>query len=494
MSASKKRKERQANLPEQEVNERELRRQEEEKSDRRSMMLYAITGILVVVLGIFAVVMNSGLIQRGSTAVTINGTKYTPAEVQYYFNSALSGTFGIAPGSMDLKDTVMDEATGETAYDYVLDIALENMTTTTALYDKAVAEGVTLSQAARDSLDAYMKNLDSSWITTGYPDRDTFIRSNFGPYMTFDRLGAIMEREALASEYANAQITALEYTDADYEAYYEENKDALDTYTYTQFFFQAKVDTTDAEGNTIEMTDEEKAAKLAEAEKEMEAAAKELQSKLTAGADPAKLAEEYADQLFSSDISTTRVGSSLNSSYAEWMQAAARKEGNITLADYSTSTVHNYYVVRFEGRDRDETTTDDVRHILLEDETTAATLLDLFKAGEATEESFASLAAVNSIDTGSAANGGLISGITPTSNYVENFLNWAVDSSRKEGDTGLVSSDYGWHIMYYVGEGDPVWARTADTALRNTAYTEMLEVACEGYEAVQGSGMKYVEG
>ena len=82
------------------MNERELRRQEEEKSDRRSMMLYAITGILVVVLGIFAVVMNSGLIQRGSTAVTINGTKYTPAEVQYYFNSALSGTFGIAPGSM----------------------------------------------------------------------------------------------------------------------------------------------------------------------------------------------------------------------------------------------------------------------------------------------------------------------------------------------------------------------------------------------------------
>jgi len=493
VSASREKKSRQG-TNEVELTERELRRQEEEQADRRSMRLYAVVGILVVIMAVAAVVLNSGMLQKNATAVTINGTKYTPADVQYYFNSTLSSTFGLTPGSMDLKATILDEETNQTAYDYVMDLTLNTMSTTAAMCDKAKAEGVTLSQASKDSVKAFLDEIDSSWAATGYPDRATFIRANFGPYMTYSRLGELLERDALATEYINSAITALEYTDSDYDTYYQANADMLDTFTYSQFLFQASVPTKDAEGNDIEMTDDEKAAALAEASELQSDLAESLQIRLDADEDAAALAEEYADSLYSSDISTSKVGSSVSSTYSEWLTDPARKAGDTTIAEYESSTVHNYYVIRYEGRELVKAPSNDVRHILVEDEATAKALLEEYKAGAATEDAFSALAAEHSTDTGSAANGGLITGVAADGSYVENFQNWAVDPARKAGDTGIVDSDFGWHIMYYVGEGDPIWKLTADNGLRNDAYSALIEEASQGYEAVQESGMKYVEG
>jgi hypothetical protein len=35
---------------------------------------------------------------------------------------------------------------------------------------------------------------------------------------------------------------------------------------------------------------------------------------------------------------------------------------------------------------------------------------------------------------------------------VKNFENWSTDDSRQYGDTGIVESDYGYHIMYFVSD------------------------------------------
>ncbi len=83
-----------------------------------------------------------------------------------------------------------------------------------------------------------------------------------------------------------------------------------------------------------------------------------------------------------------------------------------------------------------------------------------WKAGDATEESFAELANTYSEDGGSNTVGGLYEGIMPDSNYVEQFLNWSIDPSRKVGDAEIVETDFGYHIMYYVS-GEPVWMAAA---------------------------------
>lgn len=110
----------------------------------------------------------------------------------------------------------------------------------------------------------------------------------------------------------------------------------------------------------------------------------------------------------------------------------------------------------------------------------AQTILDEWKNGDATEESFAALATAHTDDPGSATNGGLYENITPTSSYVENFLNWSVDMTRQPGDTEIVKTEYGYHIMYFVS-GEPWWLNQARTQLQADRTTEMLEQAKEDF-------------
>ena len=106
----------------------------------------------------------------------------------------------------------------------------------------------------------------------------------------------------------------------------------------------------------------------------------------------------------------------------------------------------------------------------------AEKLLQQWKDGEATEESFAELVEDNTADTGSATTGGLYEDITPNSSYVEEFLAWAVDVSRKAGDTGIVKTQFGYHIMYFV-TGQPHWQMEASTMLLSERTTDMIDEA-----------------
>ena len=43
------------------------------------------------------------------------------------------------------------------------------------------------------------------------------------------------------------------------------------------------------------------------------------------------------------------------------------------------------------------------------------------------------------------------------------FNDWCFDGARQPGDTGIVKTDYGYHIMYYVGQCDHAyWYQVAE--------------------------------
>ena len=498
---------------EQTVSENKHKKAQEEK---HSNVKYAVVGALSVVLVAFLLVWNTGIIQRNAAAVTVDGEKYSAADVQYYLRSLMLQN-GISSTS-SLKSMTMNSTTGETMYDYLKSQAVERLVTCAALDKQAAEEGFTMSDDTQTEVDDQLKQLEEQWVSAGYQSRDAFIRANYGPYMTYDRLVELFTRDMLVNEYATQFSDSLSYSDADYEQYYQENANTLDEYTITQFVFNATVDTVDADGNAIEMTDDEKAAALEQAKTEKQAQAQELQSKLEAGEDPAQLAQEYADQL-TGDPSVSQVmsGSSVASaSYAQWAQDTARQNGDVTLSEYDAGpSSYYYYVVRFEGRARNDENTATVRHILVaadqdegaseptEDQyaaakTKAEELLDQWKSGPATQESFAELAKANSADTGSAADGGLITDIYSGSGYVSTFTDWALDAARRPGDTGIVqntgSSVKGWHIMYFVGrDGDPVWKLTAKTAMENNDYTQWQNAAKDKVSYTTGLGLKFVQ-
>ena len=110
----------------------------------------------------------------------------------------------------------------------------------------------------------------------------------------------------------------------------------------------------------------------------------------------------------------------------------------------------------------------------------AQEILDQWAAGEATEESFAALANEKSMDPGSNTTGGLYEDVA-VGMMVEPFENWCFEEGRQYGDTGLVKTTYGYHIMYFVDE-EPVWFATARDELLAEKSTEMLKKIMDSYE------------
>ena len=108
----------------------------------------------------------------------------------------------------------------------------------------------------------------------------------------------------------------------------------------------------------------------------------------------------------------------------------------------------------------------------------AERILQEWKDGEATEESFGLLANTYSEDGGSNTTGGLYEDIAPGASYVENFLNWSIDMSRQVGDTGIVETEYGYHIMYYVA-GEPYWAEVVASQFFDAKIEEQTKAAAE---------------
>ena len=519
MSASKEKKDPQKRAA------RDEKRRQEEAASRRTMALYTTIGVVVLAAAVALMVWTSGILQRSLTALNVDGTKYTSVDLQYYYstmysqtlNSALN-TLGMYPfdTGVSLKKQVYDQETGQSWHDYLLEQAKDSLAATTALANKAGAEGYTLSEEGQQQLDSYIAQLDSAWLGYGsYTSRDAFIRASYGPYMSYDRLVGLLRQEALASDYASAQLEQIDHGEEDYQSYYQENADRLDTFDYSIFTLQARVDTTDAEGNPVEMTEAERAELLEQRKAEQLAKAQQLQARLDAGADVETVAGEFEEELYSSGLHRQNTGSSVTgATYAEWLLEAGRRAGDTTITEYDGgSTVYSYYVTQFHGRERDDSNTADVRHILVAAEQDAGVdqptqaqydaaydkaeeLLAQWKAGEATEDSFAALAAENSADTGSASNGGLISNISSRSTYVDTFMDWALSTGRRPGDTGLVqntgSTTKGWHIMYYVAQGEPIWRQTAENALAQEDYEQLQEQALQGVSVTGGMGANFV--
>lgn len=90
----------------------------------------------------------------------------------------------------------------------------------------------------------------------------------------------------------------------------------------------------------------------------------------------------------------------------------------------------------------------------------AEEILSQWKSGDMTEESFAQLAEEHSTDGGSNRNGGLYENVFE-GQMVPEFNDWCFDSSRKEGDTGVVKTTFGCHVMYYAGN-HPQWRYYAE--------------------------------
>ena len=59
---------------------------------------------------------------------------------------------------------------------------------------------------------------------------------------------------------------------------------------------------------------------------------------------------------------------------------------------------------------------------------------------------------------------------------VQPFNDWCFDASRQPGDTGVVETSYGYHVMYFVKTTETYhWKTVAEQNLRSENMDEQLE-------------------
>ncbi|WP_417043359.1 peptidylprolyl isomerase [Dysosmobacter sp.] len=520
MSASREKKNRQDQVSSGWVDPKTAREAKQRKEEKRSNLLYGTIFVVFLLVAVAAIVWKSNIIQRTTTAVTINGEKYTAAEVSFYYQNAYQSFInnyysymsyiGIDTSS-SLKDQTVSSMgamftgaeEGSTWYDYFLDQALESMADIQALNDAAEAEGFTWNDDMQASLDNNMEALATGASTYGYTESQ-YLTMIFGSTMTKSIYEEQTKWTLLANAYQTAYSDSLAYTEDDLEEAYEADRNSYDVVSAQYVRISGSVATTDEEGNEVEVTDEMKAAAMDTAK----GYADQIYADWQAGGSLETLADECEGTATYTDTDSITYSTSVLN---DWLFDDARQAGDSAVLEDETNSA--YYVAVFESRGRNDYDTVDVRHILIQPEASelssddegyeddvaakkaealdkAEALLEEWKAGDATEDSFAELAKENSAD-GSASEGGLYTEVYK-GQMVTEFNDWCFDPSRQPGDTGVVETSYGAHVMYFVGYDIPYWQVQVRDALKTEAVNEWYAEKTEGYTVEQGSGIQYV--
>lgn len=513
MSASTEKKLRQA-AREAGTDKKILAAQEEAKKKAQSKRRWTLGTILVVLLIAAILFLDSGFLYKHTTAVTVGDTEYSPAEMNYQYGSqyyywvnqygSYASIFGLdsSTGLTGLDKQACSMTDGGTWRDYFVDAAISQLVQNKALSDYAAENGIVLTDEEKAAVDNDVATLDTYASLQGYSSANNFLAANYGNGVTTDIAREAGYAGSLASKAAQQYSDSLEYSAAELSEQYASYNGERDYFDYVYYYISAEKVT--GEDGTDAVTDETVAAAEAKAN-EILAAYEESEEKDVEARLNAAIATVDADATCTHNTATS--GSGLGS-YKAWMMDSARESGDATVS--ANSSGDGFYVAAFIAREDNNYKLAQVRHILVKaeadengeytDEAKAAAkaraeeLLAEWKAGEATEESFAVMADANSEDTGSNTNGGLYDSIRKNQ-MVEEFDEFCF-AKHKHGDTDIVygeSSAYaGYHVMYYVGEGQLCADAIAEEDLKTTALQAWLDELLAGYTPVNGYWLKLV--
>jgi len=471
----------------------------EQKKSRRIKILVSLCLVAVILISVFGSIgfntmTKNGSFMRGATVVASKDFKINACMAQYLYNSTLKN-FAESNASYLTQlglDTTKDLNEQTCAYDEEIswhDYFINNTKTQfeeiVIMAQSAKNEGMELSDTDLSYVEESMAMFDSLAEDEGITVRE-YIDQNYGTQVSLDDIRECIEITQLASNYKTKYDESLKYTDSEISGYWSENKG--DFFTCDYIYLTIPVGETegksDAEVKQMESKAKKQALKLADA-KSYTDFKKNLENYLT---DAYKKSDKDAtDEEIKSNVSTlvsnytvSGEGYDVSTDRGEWLFSDKRKSGDTTviLEDEGYTAL-----CMISPAAKDTSQTKNVRHILLstedyEDESEceqeANRLLKEWRNGEKTEASFAALAKEHSSDPGSSQVGGLYENVTEGT-MVEAFNDWIFAKSRKAGDVDVVKTEYGCHVMYFVGDGYDAWQAEVVEAMKTDDYQEYLE-------------------
>ncbi len=454
--------------------------------------------------------------------------KVSMAEYEYYYMQVYSNFLSMVSqySSMGYDygyDTSLppSEQTGTTQdsdgneiswEDYIREQVIDQIKTVKAYYNEAVKSGkAELTADEEASIETQIDEIREVAKSTEYSSGEqkpkyslnAYLRMSYGSYMNSRFLRKALEESTIASRYYNDRLEELSlgFDQSEIDKAYNADKDTYDVVNFRLYqFTKATLTANDGESDAaLEKRQKEADAKTAADANAFLAAVTNEATFLAKAKELNKDNSEYdAEQETNRrGMLKTTVTSNYTEEMAKWLFDDATKAGAKKM--FTSSDESTQYIVLVTAAPH-QVDTVDVRHILFatvdlqtgealsEDEIAqkkkdAEKILKEWQDGDKTEESFAALAVEHSEDTGSSASGGLCANTLPGS-MVANFDSWIFDDKRVAGDAEIVETEYGYHIVYFVGNNGQYYNSTIRAEKASEAFeeeaTELLEA--ETYE------------
>lgn len=493
----------------------------------------AIVLAIAIGIGAFGGVLNFFGIPQKVIKINVKDTacKFTVAEFNFFYynvwNNLCSTAQQYAYYGMDMgydytKSPAKQTLTKDTASSIGLDfdaIGVEEATWADAIRylaanqiveikyfaNLAEKEGLTLTEDELAEIDTEIESARTNAKNNDY-SLDRWFRTNLGNGIDEKVVRQVYEEQYLAQKYYEkyeADTTAA-ITEAQINDKYNADKDSFDLVDIRYYEFTTKTPTLADDATT-----EEKEAATKKAQEETKAKAEAFLANVK---DEASFISEAKKAILTADNKSTKdpdeVTNYNDATYAEleqysedgakWVYDDARQVGDKTVIDLGNGSYAVVYMVTLPHKDM-SVYSHAVRHILVafpEDEETGETkklttsekatykakaqeILDEYLKNP-TEENFANLAKEKTEDPGSKDNGGLYEDLNADTSFVEPFKDWYLDASRKAGDTGIIETDYGYHVMYYSKATGVTWSENVKSMILSEAieklYAENVDV------------------
>ena len=375
-----------------------------------------------------------------------------------------------------LKEQKMSSST-YTWFDYFMDETKNWINKMIALATEANAKGMTLTDEDQRLIDDYIADMKAYALSNKFENLDAFLSDYYVSGVTEAAVREGLALEILASHYYDALQEEFTFTEDDLTKYREEHPEVFLKTDFLCYGFPVSY--------AEDATEEDKAAAVAKAKADAEdflAKATDAETFLSM----IKATENFEESdLIYYDVEGEPYQK--DDAFSEWAFAADRAAGDKTMIeekDASNADAVDGYTVFFLKKTAyfDDYATKNVRHILFTstqyqtDEAAkqkAEEVLDLYLKGEKTAEAFGALAKEYTED-GNGDVGGIYENV-PQGMMVESFNDWMYDPARQVGDVGIVKTTYGYHIMYYVGDGEIAWKITAEEGLLKAANAAKME-------------------
>lgn len=491
-------------------NSRALTKVERAEKMKWTIGVICVALVFALVIGLVAYnkVHSSGVIPRHTTSMSSADGNYSVNEAMmtYFFNmsyqnfvsqnSSYLSSYGIDTTKSLKNQTCPLYSDGTTWFDYMMNSTKNSVAQMLAFAERAKAENITLDDEDYASINTQISAI-AAYATAYKVSEDYYISSTYGASVNKNVVKDCLELSALSSKYQSHLVESYDFSDEDIQKYYDDNTKSFLKINYLSYEF--KVDTEKDADEAAVAAAKEEASRLA-GELAATTTSEEYLAYVRAYIEDQHKDEENHDvDKEMATVTVTGATQSSNKTLDPAFEDDAKPYAVLTNFDDENGSYKVYMTLPgnddslpFEVKYRDEYNAKNVRHILFtkdvygsdEDaEAKAQEILASWQTGDATAESFASLAEEYSADGGSNTNGGLYENVLKGVMVTE-FNDWIFDESKQPGDTGIVKTTNGYHVMYLDGEGDAAWKVTAENALANKKYSEDAEAALADHPAV----------